>query len=203
MARHYEWEDYFWPGTTVLANRLGLTDAAALRSDEYQIASDRQEEIARGEVAIERTFDAAHLCAVHGHLFGDVYEWAGQWRTVDMMKDRSAFAPTPDGIRAHLEAAAEVAAGTDWARLDREGFGEAMAAFYAELNYAHPFREGNGRAGKLVIGQLAERGPWALDWDRIRAEDWNSASALSHPPPFAPGVPYPEALVGVFGRLTR
>ena len=92
MARHYEWEDYFWPGTTVLANKLGVTDAGGLRRVEYLYAAQRQQEITDGHVAVPDTFDAEHLKAVHAHLFGDVYEWAGQWRTVNMTKNSSTFA---------------------------------------------------------------------------------------------------------------
>ncbi len=77
MARHYEWDDYFWPGTTVLANTLGVTDAGALLRVEYLYAAQRQQEITDGHLAVPATFDADHLKAVHAHLFGDVYEWAG------------------------------------------------------------------------------------------------------------------------------
>ncbi len=82
MARHYAWGDYFWPHTTVFANKLGIVDAEELREVEHELTADRQEQIERGEVVIARTFDNAHLCAVHAHLFGEVYDWGGQWRTI-------------------------------------------------------------------------------------------------------------------------
>ncbi len=56
-----------------------------------------------------------------------------------------------------------------------------MGAFYAEINHAHSFREGNGRTGKLVLDQLAERSSFALDWERVSGEEWNQASARTHP----------------------
>ena len=126
MARHYAWGDYFWPNTTVFANKLGIVDAEELREVEHELTADRQEQIERGEVAIARTFDNAHLCAAHAHLFGEVYDWAAQWRTVDMVKGESTFAAVPWGIEARLAEAAQVAAGTDWAHVDREGFAQAM-----------------------------------------------------------------------------
>lgn len=84
MGRHYEWDDYFWPGTRVLVNKFGITDPGALRRVEYLFAARRQWEITDGKVVIPATFGAEHLRAVYAHLFGDVYEWAGQWRTVQM-----------------------------------------------------------------------------------------------------------------------
>jgi len=201
MARHYAWGDYFWPNTTVFANKLGIVDADELREVEHELTADRQEQIGRGEVVIARTFDNAHLCAVHAHLFGEVYDWAGQWRTVDMVKGASTFAAVPWGIEARLAEAAQVAAGTDWAHVDREGFAQAMSAFYAEINHAHSFREGNGRTGKLVLDQLAERSSFVLDWDRVSGEEWNQSSARTHPPAFSGRAPDRTPLVPVFRGL--
>jgi len=56
-----------------------------------------------------------------------------------------------------------------------------MGGFYAEINHAHSFREGNGRTGKLVLDQLAERSSFALDWERVSGGEWNQASARTHP----------------------
>jgi len=57
MPRHYAWEDYFWPNTTVLTNKLGIVDEAELRDVEYDQLVDRQGEVERGEVQISHTFD--------------------------------------------------------------------------------------------------------------------------------------------------
>lgn len=51
----------------------------------------------------------------------------------------------------------------------------------AHLNCAYPFREGNGRTVRVLLEQLAERTAFALDWDRVSAEEWNQASAASPP----------------------
>lgn len=202
MGRHYEWDDYFWPGTQVLVNKFGITDPGALRRVEYLFAARRQREITDGKVVIPATFDAEHLRAAHAHLFGDVYEWAGQWRTVQMSKDSSVFAETPVGVEFRLAQAAGVAAGTDWPRVDREGFAQAVGGFYAEINHAHSFREGNGRVGKLLLSQLAERSRFVLDFDRISPQEWNQVSERIHPRPFSGMAPDPGPLVPVFRGMT-
>jgi len=180
---------------------LGVTDAGALHRVEYLYAAQRQQEITDGHVAVPATFDADHLKAVHAHLFGDVYEWAGQWRTVNMSKNSSTFADYRGELEMRVGEGAKVAASTDWAQLDREGFAQSMGAFYAEVNHAHPFREGNGRATKLLLTQLAERSPYRLDFDRISGSEWNQAAERSSPR--GPGwPPEPASLVPIFRGMT-
>ncbi|WP_199176319.1 Fic family protein [Actinomyces qiguomingii] len=50
-----------------------------------------------GQVAVPRTYDADHVRAIHGYLFQDVYEWAGQYRSVNMSKNFSSFADVRAG----------------------------------------------------------------------------------------------------------
>ncbi len=77
-----------------------------------------------------------------------------------------------------------------------------MGAFCAEINHAHSFREGNGRTGKLVLDQLAERSSFALDWERVSGGEWNRASARTHPPAFSGRAPDRTPLVAVFHGLS-
>lgn len=69
------WEDYFIPGTQVLRNKFGVSDAAALMRREEAVTKIRAAELAAHP--IRGTFDHDHLKAVHRHLFQDVYPWAG------------------------------------------------------------------------------------------------------------------------------
>lgn len=80
------WADYFWPDSTVLRNKLGITDADALHDAEYRLAAVRRTEIARGLAPIAETYDSEHLKALHGWLFQDVYEWEGRVRDVPISK---------------------------------------------------------------------------------------------------------------------
>ena len=84
-----QWDDYFWPGTTVLSNIPGITDQDQLDHYEYFRTAVREQEIHAGAVHIDRTFDAAHLTAVHQHLFQDVYEWAGDQELLQQMHHSS------------------------------------------------------------------------------------------------------------------
>src|SRR5271165_6538754 len=86
-----EWDAYFWPNSNVLKNKAGLTHAAALRSYEYEATRQRAEQLRAAP--LQGRFDTAHYRAIHRHLFQDVYDWAGEYRTVEFSKGSSAFAP--------------------------------------------------------------------------------------------------------------
>ncbi|MFD0760365.1 hypothetical protein [Arthrobacter ulcerisalmonis] len=85
MASQFDsWESYFYPDTIdpdtgigTLRNLYEERDARVLSRMEYTDTTVRAVQLGNGEVEIARTFDGAHLRAIHGHLFQDVYEWAG------------------------------------------------------------------------------------------------------------------------------
>ncbi|WP_374942013.1 hypothetical protein [Sphingomonas sp.] len=78
------WSGYFWPGCETLRNKLGINDAERLDYHEREIVAQRARQgCPTGD------FDLNHLQAIHHHLFQDIYEWAGQLRTVDITKSRT------------------------------------------------------------------------------------------------------------------
>ena len=144
MAYVDAWNAYLWePGGAVLRNLLSVRDATELRTREYALVAQRRDELCQGDVTFDQTFDLDHHCAVHQHLFQDIYSWAGEVRTVELAKGASEFADRTD-VRHVCEMAARVARTTEWATISRAGFGQAMAEIYSWMNFAHPFREGNG-----------------------------------------------------------
>lgn len=84
-----DWDDYYWPGTTVLANKLGHHNQHDLSGEEYIWTAAREELVRNGTAQIQRTFDAEHLRALHGYLFQDVYEWAGDQELLQQMHHSS------------------------------------------------------------------------------------------------------------------
>src|SRR5690606_39098209 len=164
--------------------------------------SERQRELLAGEVAIARTYDAAHVRAIHRHLFQDVYEWAGQYRTVNMAKGVGrGFADVATGeIDRYLADVQRPVRGTEWSRLEREEFGARAATVFAYLNQAHPFREGNGRTAKVFMEHVAQQSRFTLRYERVPPEMWNQASMLSRPDMFA-YEPEPASLVPVFRHI--
>ncbi len=202
MSDEWErWNAYLWePGGEVLRNKWGERDLLALHIREHRETDRREADIKHGRVEIPRTYDGAHLRAIHAHLFINVYEWAGEYRTVGMEKGNSAFAP-PDHIGRYVGYARRVIEATDWRTLDRDAFAAAAARAFVYLNHAHPFREGNGRTSKVFMAHVAERSAFRLRFHTIDPQTWNTASRLSAPAdPY--GEPDPRPLVPVFRAAT-
>ncbi|MCE7006178.1 Fic family protein [Kibdelosporangium philippinense] len=130
-----------------------------------RIVSIRDVELARSVLPDE--YNSEHLQAFHRHLFQDVFDWAGQFRTVDISKDGARFAhyafldDQVSEVLARLEA-------DDWLTgLSRERFVARLAFYYGEINARHPFREGNGRTQRAFLRQLSASAGWHLDWSEL------------------------------------
>lgn len=171
------YDDYIDAATGVLKNRLGITAESVLEEAEATFASVRSYELA--ENPLPGSFDLAHLQALHHYLFQDVYDWAGQLRTIDITKGGNRFANF-----AYIESAArpifKTLADEDYlAGLGAEKFSERAAHYLGEINALHPFREGNGRAQREFISQLAYKNGYFLDWKNITQADMVQASIES------------------------
>ncbi len=182
------WNEYMWPDTIdrlgggVLRNKQGIKDPWDLAVVERRLSDLRELELRIGGVDIPRTYDAEHLRALHRHLFQDTYEWAGEFRTVEMGKGDNgpAFAWTGQ-IQEYLDWTAGIVEVTPWLVISEGEFVEQMARTYATYNVAHPFREGNGRVGKLFLHQVAAQSTFQLDFSKVDREDWNWFSEKSLP----------------------
>ncbi|WP_235939939.1 Fic/DOC family protein [Occultella kanbiaonis] len=178
-----------------------------LRTIEYGATFRRQRELELGTVPIARTYDADHLKVIHRHLFQDVYEWAGEFRTVDMTKGFAgrAFAlveRSAGEVARYLVDVHRLVAGTDWGRLNRDEVGERAAEVFSYLNQAHPFREGNGRASKVFMEHVAQQSRFTFDYSRVTPLEWNNASEMSRPD-LNKYEPVPASLVPVFRTLAQ
>ncbi len=142
-------DPYCYPGTTVLKNLLNIQEQDTLDAFEVEISTLRAE-----EPLPEGSFDAAHYRQVHHHLFQDVYEWAGQYRSVRTSKSGNAFC-YPEHIPAQMDALFQgLHRGEVFVERSSDLFLQATARFLSELNAIHPFREGNGRSQMAFIGLL-------------------------------------------------
>ena len=99
MSRYSGVDHYLDAASGVLKNRLGIADAAALDQAEAALVATRSYELS--QAPLKGSFDLPHLQAIHHYLFGDVYEWAGQLRTIDISKGGNLFAH-----HAHIASAA-------------------------------------------------------------------------------------------------
>lgn len=171
------WSGYLQPpDCTVLRNRLGETDADYLRDAENDLLEARLLELRENPDLVDRTYDAAHLGAIHRHLFQDVYAWAGEFRTVGLAKgDGESFSP-PDSIALPLNHAINRLQESErFQTISPENLADEIAYVYDYINFAHPFREGNGRAQREFFRQALEGSGWILDWSRTESATLHAA----------------------------
>lgn len=199
------WDSYFYPqpDQDTLRNLFDERDAVVLARLEYAMVARRNAELLAGQVAIPRAYDADHVRAIHRHLFQDVYEWAGEYRTVNISKGAGrSFGDVKRELPRLLDDMRKHVAGTDWGRLDRDSFAEQAAVVFAYLNQAHPFREGNGRTAKVFMEHVAERSHFTFDFGQVTPAVWNQASELSRPDMYS-YAPEPASLVPVFRAIAQ
>lgn len=164
--------------SAVPANKFGIIIPSDLQRVETPLALHRllelQREPARGQ------FDTEHLCAIHRHIFQDVYPWAGELRTVNISKADAVF-PPPQFLRQNLDALfAELAHENLLKNLGASAWVHRAAYFFGEINAIHPFREGNGRTQREFIRELAFAGGHRIAWGGHTQEEMIDASRLSH-----------------------
>jgi cell filamentation protein len=116
---------------------------------------------------------------IHHYLFQDVYAWAGEFRTVPIAKRNSFFA-RPEHIQAELQKLFHQLAGEQFLRgIDSSGFCRRAAHYLGEINALHPFREGNGRAQREFIRELAAEAGYEIAWDLVTQDEMFAASVAS------------------------
>jgi cell filamentation protein len=167
-------DPYCYPGTSVLRNIPDIRDQAALDAFEAVCTAQRADEpLPEGRLSV------THYCAIHHHLFQDVYRWAGKFRTVRITKDGSAFCYPENILREMNGLFADLKEHKFLCGLSRGEFIAAAAHFLATLNAVHPFREGNGRTQTTFLLLLADRAGYPLDLDKLEPERFLAAMVAS------------------------
>lgn len=147
----------------VLENKLGLIDSAELAREEERISKKKAVNLfdfAILKLLSDGTYKT--LAAIHKYPFEDIYDFAGEIRTVNMAKGNFRFAPLM-----YLQAALE-----NIDKMPQSNFDEIVEK-YVEMNIAHPFREGNGRSTRIWLDHILknEIGK-VVDWSKVDKEDY-------------------------------
>ena len=146
-----------------LENKLGITDSAELAREEERISKKKALEVFESgtlDTLKAGTFDSLKI--IHKYLFDEIYDFAGEIRTVNIAKGSFRFAPVM-----YLQAALE-----NIDKMPHSTFDE-ITQKYVEMNIAHPFREGNGRATRIWLDLIfkKELGK-VVDWSKVDKEDY-------------------------------
>ena len=146
-----------------IENKLGITSSPELAEAEERIS--KKKAMSLFENGILETLEAgtfASLKIIHKYLFEDIYDFAGELRTVNIAKGNFRFAPLM-----YLEAAL---ANID--KMPQSTFDEIVEK-YVEMNIAHPFREGNGRSTRIWLDCILRKEIGkVIDWSKVDKEDY-------------------------------
>lgn len=168
-------DPYAYPGTSVLRNRLDIHDQATLDAFELEISLLRSE-----EPLPQGSFDTAHYRNVHRHLFQDVYNWAGQYRTVRTSKGGNVFC-YPENIPAQMDALfLKLRGGEIFRSGSLDQFVSDITQFLGELNAIHPFREGNGRSQLVFVGLIGAPFDRPFDFQKLNRDTFMPAMIASY-----------------------
>ena len=166
-------EAQFEPGSNgqVLKNRLGIASTQEMDDTEARALAKAMDVLVRKYGETHR-FTASDICECHGTWLGDVYEWAGQYRQVNVSKDDFPFAAA-----AHIPALMEqfeqdvLRRCTPCNVTDRTAVTRALAETHVELVLIHPFRDGNGRLARVLSTLMAlQAGLPLLDFSMLAGD---------------------------------
>ena len=147
----------------ILANKLGITDQIELAKAEEKISKQKAKQLFDlGDMNKVEVGTFAGLAFIHTYLFADIYDFAGKLREVNIAKGNFRFAPLmylKTSLK-HIDAMLQ----TDF---------DGIIEKYVEMNIAHPFREGNGRATRLWLDLMLKKElKQVIDWNLVDKEDY-------------------------------
>ncbi len=160
-------DPYLLSGSSVMKNLLGIKDAEALEAAEANITSIRLFVVEK-ELQLS-SYGYEDLMATHRYIFGDIYEWAGTPRTIQIVKGERVLGgdtvrySQPNNIKRDCEKALKKFAVTRWQILSTKEVAAHFAVAVARLWQVHPFREGNTRTIITFATQFAEAHGFRMD----------------------------------------
>lgn len=147
----------------LLENRLNITNSDELAREEERVSKKKAAQLFDRKLL--DTFDVgtfAGLAAIHKYMFEDIFDFAGETRTVNLAKGNFRFAPSM-----YLQAALD-----NIDKMPQSNFDEIIEK-YVEMTVAHPFREGNGRSTRIWIDCIFKKEIGkVIDWSKVEKEDY-------------------------------
>ncbi|HHF4125053.1 TPA: Fic/DOC family protein [Haemophilus influenzae] len=174
----YTGSDPYIDENGVLINKKGIKDEFEL--DRVERASSYMKALDLDRNPIKGKFDLKHLQDIHKHLFGDIYPFAGKIRDGYLQKGQQDFTmgyriiPQAEKLFTQLKNE-QFLKKTEPAKIAGR-----LAYYMGEINAIHPFREGNGRAQRIFISQLAKEAGFALTFSKSTQEEMINASIQAH-----------------------
>lgn len=169
------------PDYSVLKNLLDIRDPVELDTYERKVVTQRSiEPIPTGD------FDLEHLQAIHKHLFQDVYAWAGETRKVEISKGSSQFQFRQYIDTGMADVHSRLKSYNYLRNTSPDQFADNASRIIGDINYVHPFRDGNGRTQSIYLRDLANQADHKIDLTRLERGSWIAASIEAHQSNYEP-----------------
>ena len=166
-------DSYCYANSDVLVNKLNIENHDSLAEAELAFTATRYSEYSSTITSINK-FNLSHLKALNSQLFQDVYDWAGEIRTVDIAKGTTRFCTCG---RIDVEAKKQFSRMPALLNINtRKELIVELADIFCELNIIHPFREGNGRTQRFFFEELCFFLGLNITWPDISKEEWIQAN---------------------------
>ncbi|MBE6138961.1 MAG: hypothetical protein E7174_00445 [Firmicutes bacterium] len=197
------WNEYLITGTEVLKNKLNIVDKEKLKKIEREIVRKKLAYLYLNP--IKGNFDKEHLLNVHKFIFDEIYPFAGQIRTCTLQKDIHEFCK-PEEIENNLKLVLhqmnEEFDNSDIYSIQE--FAYKLGKYYYEIQYIHPFREGNGRSVRsffrdFVVEKSKNKscGPLDLDYTKLDKNNLILGTALRYVYPSYIEIEFMKGLVPI------
>lgn len=157
---------YCYPDSNVLINKLDIKNLLTLVFAERELTSLRVYELEINPV--KGNFDLRHLQEIHKYIFQDLYDWAGQIRTVNIAKD-NVFCLSHNIEQQSKELFKKLQGEKYLIDTPRNRIGERFGYYFGEVNKIHPFREGNGRSQREFIKCLGLVAGYDMDFSKVNS----------------------------------
>ena len=169
-------DSYCYPGSTVLRNKLDIRDDSTLNDAEQQLSA-----VAAATIEFSPPpYNLASLQKIHRTLFSDLYDWAGELRTVGISKQDTRFCQ-PDYMEKEAGKIFKGMASANWFEgMSRSDLIVAVADAYSDLNVVHPFREGNGRTQRILFEHLVMNAGFEISWWGVENDEWLYANIAAY-----------------------
>ncbi|MFI8372600.1 Fic/DOC family protein [Pseudomonas helleri] len=169
-------DSYCYPGWTVLCNKLDIRDDSTLNDVEQMLSA-----VAAATLEFSPPpYNLASLQKIHRTLFFDLYDCAGELRTVGISKQDTRFCQ-PDYMEKEAGKIFKGMASANWFEgMSRSDLIVAVADAYSDLNVVHPFREGNGRTQRILFEHLVMNAGFEISWWGVENDEWLYANIAAY-----------------------
>ena len=174
-------DPYIDPETGILKNLRGSDTWPELNKAESELSSIRAAQLEeRGCPPLQGTL--TDLQKIHHFLFQDIYEWAGQIRTVEIWKQGTnghMFLPCARIYDATSWAHQELCNDQHFHHMEPQDIPKRLAYHYDNYNYIHPFREGNGRTSRIMWTNILRQAGYEISWEKISSQENDHACMIA------------------------